>query len=160
MQRDTLCHATDLEFPRFNVREDRASAVAGLLKGFFSSPPEGIGRSQQLALALAARSKLLRDYLGEELIRQEQEDQKGRLYGLYQIFRDQIFHALTLSEFADAFAQMLAYGLFLAKLNSNMAGVRVPYGDEWGHAAIARSTGGLMLSLSGSDRAAISAAHA
>ena len=38
--------------------------------------------------------------------------------------------------------------------------VRVPYGDEWGHAAIARSTGGLMLSLAGSDRAAISAAHA
>ena len=39
--------------------------------------------------------------------------------GLYQIFRDQVFHELTLGEFADAFAQMLAYGLFLAKLNSN-----------------------------------------
>ena len=38
--------------------------------------------------------------------------------------------------------------------------VRVPYGDKWGHAAVARSTGGLMLSLAGSDRAAISAAHA
>ena len=88
VQRDSLCHATDLELPRFKLREDRASAVAGLLKGFFSSPPEGIGRSQQLALALAARSKLLRDYLGKELIRQEKEDQKGRLYGLYQIFRD------------------------------------------------------------------------
>ena len=43
---------------------------------------------------------------------------------------------------------------------SGLSGVRVPYGDEWGHAAIARSTGGLMLSLAGSDRAAISAAHA
>ena len=38
--------------------------------------------------------------------------------------------------------------------------VRVSYGDKWGHAAIAKSTGGLMLSLAGSDRAAISAAHA
>ena len=120
VQRDTLCHATDLDFLRFKVREDRASAVAGLLQGFFSSPPEGIGRSQQLALALAARSKLLRDYLGEELVRQEKiEDQKGPLYGLYQMFRDQVFHELSLTEFADAFAQMLAYGLFLARINSS-----------------------------------------
>ena len=29
-----------------------------------------------------------------------------------------MFHELTLKEFADAFAQMLAYGLFLARLNS------------------------------------------
>lgn len=119
VQRDSLCHATDLESVKFRVREDRASAVAGLLQGFFSSAPAGIGRSQQLALALAARSKLLRDYLGEELVRQNKEDQKGRLYGLYQIFRDQVFHELTLKEFADAFAQMLAYGLFLARINSH-----------------------------------------
>ena len=59
------------------------------------------------------------DYLGEELVRQEREHQEGKLYGLFQIFRDQIFHELTLKEFADAFAQMLAYGLFLARLNSD-----------------------------------------
>ncbi|MDE0176845.1 MAG: N-6 DNA methylase [Defluviicoccus sp.] len=119
VQRESLCHATDLESRRFRVREDRAAAVAGLLRSFFSSAPEGIGRSQQLALALATRSRLLRDYLGEELFRQDKEDTKGRLYGLYQIFRDQVFHELTLKEFADAFAQMLAYGLFLAKINSS-----------------------------------------
>jgi type I restriction-modification system DNA methylase subunit len=45
---------------------------------------------------------------------------RGRLYGLYQIFRDQVFHELKLAEFADAFAQMLSYGLFLAKLNSDI----------------------------------------
>ena len=30
-----------------------------------------------------------------------------------------MFHELTLNEFADALAQMLAYGLFLARLNSD-----------------------------------------
>lgn len=123
IQRETLCHATDLEFRRFTVREDRAAAVAGLLQGFFSCAPEGIGRSQQLALALAVRSRLLRDYLGEELVRQHKEHKEGRLYGLYQIFRDQVFQELTLKEFADAFAQMLAYGLFLAKINSGTEAV-------------------------------------
>jgi len=118
IQRETLCHSTDLENPRFRLHEDRVAAVASLQRGFFSTPPEGIGRAQQLALALATRSKLLHDYLGEELVRQEREHKEGRLYGLFQIFRDQVFHELTLNEFADAFAQMLAYGLFLARLNS------------------------------------------
>ena len=131
VQRESLCHATDLESRRFRVREDRVAAVAGLLRGFFSSAPEGIGRSQQLALALATRSRLLRDYLGEELFRQDKEDTKGRLYGLYQIFRDQIFHELTLKEFADAFAQMLAYGLFLAKINSSVETVTLQNAREF-----------------------------
>ena len=118
VQRETLCHATDFDYRKFKVREDRAVAVAGLLRGFFSTAPEGIGRSQQLALALAVRSRLLRDNLTRELVRQNKEHKEGRLYGLFQVFRDQIFHELELPEFADAFAQMLAYGLFLAKINS------------------------------------------
>lgn len=100
-------------------REDRVKAVSDLLRGFFSTAPEGIGRAQQLALALATRSHFLRDFLDHELRRQGKEHTEARLYGLYQIFRDQVFHELALSQFADAFAQMLAYGLFLAKLNSN-----------------------------------------
>ena len=118
VHRETLCHATDLDSPKFKVREDRAVEVARLLRGFFSTAPEGIDRSQQLALALAVRSRLLRDNLGRELVRQEEKHKEGRLYGLFQVFRDQVFHELTLKEFADAFAQMLAYGLFLAKINS------------------------------------------
>lgn len=118
-QRARLCHATDLDDRKFRLRDEHVEPVAKLLSGFFSSAPEGIGRSQQLALALATRSRLLRDYLGEELVRQQREHTEGRLYGLYQIFRDQIFHELTLQEFADALAQMLAYGLFLARLNAD-----------------------------------------
>jgi hypothetical protein len=117
-QAESLCHESDLDNPKFKPREDRVAAVAALLEGFFSMPPAGIGRSQQLALALAARSRLLRDYLGNELVRQERDHREGKLYALFQTFRDQIFHELTLKEFADAFAQMLAYGLFLARLNS------------------------------------------
>jgi len=117
--RENIAFPDDLEGKAKKPREDRGKAVSDLLRGFFSIAPEGIGRAQQLALALATRSHFLRDFLDRELRRQEKEHREGRLYGLYQIFRDQIFHELTLGEFADAFAQMLAYGLFLAKLNSN-----------------------------------------
>jgi hypothetical protein len=131
IQRETLCHATDLEDRKFRLRDDRVDAVRKLLQAFFSTAPEGIGHAQQLALALATRSKLLHDYLGEELVRQEREHKEGRLYGLFQIFRDQIFHELTLNEFADAFAQMLAYGLFLARLNSGSQAVTLHNAREY-----------------------------
>jgi hypothetical protein len=46
IQRETLCHETDLENPRFRLREDRVVAVSKLLQAFFSTAPEGIaGRS-------------------------------------------------------------------------------------------------------------------
>src|SRR5262249_42913922 len=72
-QSERLCDETDIENPKFRLRADKAAAVTKLLESFFSTAPEGIGRSQRLALALAARSKLLRDYLGEELVRQKWE---------------------------------------------------------------------------------------
>jgi predicted helicase len=119
IQRANLCHATDVENKKFKLRDESVGEVAKLLEGFFSTAPDGIGRSQPLALALARRSQLLRDFLTDELIRQEKEHKQGRLYGLFEIFQKQVFHELTLKEFADAFAQMLAYGLFLARLNSD-----------------------------------------
>ncbi|MDR3483590.1 MAG: N-6 DNA methylase [Bradyrhizobium sp.] len=117
-KRASLCDETELENPDFEISTDAKEGVQTLLAGFFSTPAEGIGKAQDLALALATRGRLLRDYLGDELDRQEKEETGARLYGLFEIFRDQVFHELTLAEFADAFAQMLAYGLFLARLNS------------------------------------------
>ena len=118
IQRENLAYPEDLEDHRFSPKPANILAVTALLKGFFSTPPEGIGRAQQLALALATRSQMLRDFLGEELVRQEKEHREGRLYGLYDVFQKQVFHELTLKEFADAFAQTLSYGLFLARLNA------------------------------------------
>ena len=64
-------------------------------------------------------------------MRQQREHKEERLYGLYQIFRDQVFHELTLKEFADAFAQMLAYGLFLARLNSDAQPITLHNAEQY-----------------------------
>ncbi len=117
--RELIAYASDLEGKPKKPREDRVAAVSTLLRAFFSTAPEGIGRSEQLALALATRAHFLRDYLDQELRRQEKQHREGKLYGLFAVFHEQVFHELTLADFADAFAQMVAYGLFLAKLNSN-----------------------------------------
>lgn len=118
LDRQSLAFASDLEGRTIRVNPEKAEAVSKLLTAFFSAPPQGLQKAQQLALALATRSKLLRDYLNEVLLKQEKTHREGRLHALYDVFRDQVFHELTVKEFADAFAQMLAYGLFLAKLNA------------------------------------------
>ncbi|MGG7539386.1 type ISP restriction/modification enzyme [Rhizobium sp. 12,4] len=118
VDRQSLAFPSELESRTISINADKVEAVSKLLAAFFSSPPQGLAKAEQLAVALATRSKLLRDYLTEELIRQSKAKQEGRLHALYGVFREQVFHELTVTEFADAFAQMLAYGLFLAKLNA------------------------------------------
>lgn len=116
-RRETLCYESDVGNRKARLDPDKAEKVAQLIAAFLSTPPKGIARSKDLALALATRCHDLREFLAEELIRQEHEHQQGKLFGLFGIFKKDVFHELDLAGFADAFAQTLGYGLFLAKLN-------------------------------------------
>jgi len=119
IQRETLCYLSDLENKKFKPDNEKAEKVFKLLTYFFSQSPVGLANAKDLALALAIRAKNLKVFLNDELIRQENNNEKDYLVGLYEIFKSNIFNALTISEFSDAFAQMLVYGLFLAKLNAD-----------------------------------------
>jgi len=118
-KRETLCYITDIESKKAKLDKTKADAVENLIKGFLSQAPKEIADAKKLAEALAIRAKLLKDFLLDELKRQEEENKDGRLFQLYETFRVFVFHELTISEFADAFAQNLVYGLFLAKLNAD-----------------------------------------
>ena len=65
--RELIAFPHDLEGKATKPREDRVKAVSTLLRGFFSTAPEGIGRAEQLALALATRSHFLRDFLDQRI---------------------------------------------------------------------------------------------
>jgi len=93
--------------------------VKELICNYLSTAPQGISEPKKLAESLAVRAKLLKDFIDEELQRQEQLDEQPKLKGLYHTFKEFVFSDLTISEFADAFAQTLIYGLFLAKLNAD-----------------------------------------
>ncbi|HTX50470.1 MAG TPA: type ISP restriction/modification enzyme, partial [Caulobacteraceae bacterium] len=116
-ERARLAHSEDLS-GKLRLKPEAVESVSRLLRGFFTAVPQNIGRSEVLALALARRAALLRDFLALELQRQAKEHREGRLYALYDVFRKQVFHELMIGEFANAFAQMLAYGLFMARLNA------------------------------------------
>ena len=81
--RARLIEESDLEGKTLRINPERAAEVEKIITAFFSEPPQGIGRSQQLALALAARSQLLRDFLSRELQRQSKAGDEGRLHALF-----------------------------------------------------------------------------
>ncbi len=118
INRETLCYSSDASNHKARLDPDKAEKVAKLIADFLSVPPDKLGNTNTLSRALAVRCHDLRDFLLEELERQEKEHQEGRLYGLYTVFKEEVFQELALKEFADAFAQTLGYGLFLAKLNA------------------------------------------
>jgi type I restriction-modification system DNA methylase subunit len=118
-KREALCFLTDIENKRTRIDQSKVESVHALIKAFFSQAPKEIGDAKKLAGALAIRAKLLKDFLLDELRSQEQEHTEGRLYQLYETFKNFVFQELTVDEFADAFAQNLVYGLFLAKLNAD-----------------------------------------
>jgi len=119
IQRETLCYLSDIENKKFKLDTEKTEKVEKLLVNFFSQAPEKISLPKDLALALAVRCKNLKDFINDELTRQNEQNENERLYDLYNAFKDNIFTELTISEFSDAFAQMLAYGLFLAGLNAD-----------------------------------------
>jgi len=121
IQRETLCYLSDIENKRFKVDNEKSLKVEQLIVNFYSQPPIGLANAKDLALALAVRSKNLKDFLNEELAKFKEDDENNDdfLFGLYKTFKSYIFKQLTISEFSDAFAQMLVYGLFLAKLNAD-----------------------------------------
>lgn len=118
IQNETLCSELDLQNHKATLQPEKIAAVELLITKFFSQPPAKIGNAKKLANALAVRAKYLKDFLKEELQHQLSEGNQDKLFGLYETFKQHVFHELTIDEFADAFAQTLAYGLFLAKLNA------------------------------------------
>jgi len=113
-----LASPDDLTNPKYKLDLDKIELLHEILKEFLSQPPLGISSKQELALQLAVRCYDIREFLNKELIKQEKEKINSSLIGIYKAFQTNVSNALTVKEFADAFAQMLGYSLFIAKLNA------------------------------------------
>jgi len=117
--REALCYISDIENKKFKLDIDKVEKTRKIIQNFFSQAPIGITTVEELANALAVRSRNLRDFLHDELNNQKKFHTEGKLFALFNTFKTSIFNELTIKEFSDAFAQMLAYGLFFAKLNAD-----------------------------------------
>ncbi len=99
------------------IRRDKAGieAVAELLGGFLSHRAERVGTPKELAERMAHQAHMIRNLI---IAAFEKEPEGGSLHAQLVAFRDNLIPDLSVEQFADMYAQTLAYGLFAARCTS------------------------------------------
>ena len=90
-------------------------AVASLLKAFLQQKALTIGTAKDLAQRMAGMTRIIRDLIIKTF---EHEVEKGFLHNWLAAFRETLIPDLDEKQFADMFAQTLAYGLFAARIHA------------------------------------------
>ena len=96
-------------------KPDQFQALENLLKEFVAQRPQTITSPRDLAERMAGKANLIKDVLSNTL-----EDDKGletELVAQYQAFREHLIHDITIGDFADIYAETIAYGMFAARLH-------------------------------------------
>lgn len=106
--------ATPRSDQRIPLDKQGAVEVAQLLHSFLTHSAEPISKPQDLAQRLARLTHMLRDVVIATFKEQEASD---NLRDLYSAFQEVLLPDMSEAEFADMFAQTLAYGLFAACYN-------------------------------------------
>jgi len=96
---------------------DNFAHFENLLKDFCQYIGQTIKSPAKLAKMMAGKAKLLKNTLYEALSADEQTMENSSLQGQFQAFKSILIHDLAIKDFADIYAQTLAYGMFAARLN-------------------------------------------
>lgn len=90
------------------------AAVETLLRSFFAAEVPTVATPRDLAERMARVARLIHDLIPGVFAK---ESEKGDLHNQYQAFRRVLIADLTVDQFADMYAQTIAYGLFAARCN-------------------------------------------
>lgn len=102
--------------------------VAAILTEFLSYSLATLDKPQELAERMAKLAHLIRDVLLRTL---QAEPASGHLHNQFEAFRETLIPDLQPDQFADMYAQTIAYGLFAARCQSTSSS------KEFGRAAAA-----------------------
>ena len=107
-----------VDFQLWTKRQLRAEARVGeeiedlevLLERFLNAGPVQIATPEALAIYLARRTRELQTQVATTLT-----DEGSGIYRMFSAFKELLLSTLTSDDFADMYAQTLAYGLFAAR---------------------------------------------
>ena len=87
------------------------------IKGFAYSSIHRITSASKLAKLMAGKALLLADAI-RTILKDESENYTGnQIQGQYDAFRQVLIHDLSSNDFADIYAQTIAYGMFAARMH-------------------------------------------
>lgn len=96
-------------------KPENFSTLENLLKDFAAEQLQTITSAQKLAEMMAGKAVLIKDVMANAL--REDKNKTSNLMEQYQAFEQQLIKDLSLDEFADIYAETIAYGMFAARLH-------------------------------------------
>jgi len=115
----TLFDPADLQNPTYVIPDKKATEFLKIADTFFGYSLPTIVSAEELAKELARRARLLRDLTREQLeedVSSSADGQRSSVYDFLQGIRE-LINEITIGDAADAYAQTITYGLFLARIN-------------------------------------------
>lgn len=107
----------EIDGNRIKPRPENFDEFANLIKIFCAFVGQTIKSPKKLAGMMAGKARLLKDILESALTSDEITEENTSLKGQYEAFKKILIHDLKPKDFADIYAQTLAYGMFAARLH-------------------------------------------
>jgi len=98
-----------------SVLADQFSVLENLLRDFIAQRPQTITSPRVLAEMMAGKAVLIKDVL--RLALEADGERTTTLAGQYKAFSEHLIHDITIEDFADLYAETIAYGMFAARLH-------------------------------------------
>lgn len=114
-----LLNVSDLRDSEFSISKNKAEKFLEMLESFYGYEIKTIKSPEELAKELSRRARLLKDLSKKQLendLEESKDEEKSPVYDFYLGMRE--MKDLGTEDCADAYAQTIAYGLFLAKINN------------------------------------------
>jgi type I restriction-modification system DNA methylase subunit len=115
-----LFNLSDLDNSRFVISDEKIQEFLRLVEIFFSYNLPTIKSAEELSLELSKRAKLLKELakeqLEEDISRAKNDESTSSVYDFYEGTKE-LIKDISIDDCADAYAQTITYGLFLAKMN-------------------------------------------
>ncbi|MEO0389385.1 MAG: type ISP restriction/modification enzyme, partial [Pseudomonadota bacterium] len=96
-------------------KPERFETLQNLLQDFAAQRPQTITSPRDLAERMAGKANLIKDVLGKTLA--DDADLQSELTAQFQAFQENLIHDITPADFADIYAETIAYGMFAARLH-------------------------------------------
>ena len=107
--------------PGIQARPQDFGALETRLRDFASTTPLSVTSSKRLAELMAGKAMLIKDIMSRALTNDLCAFKEGLpatdLVGQYDAFKTNLLHDVKPEEFADVYAETIAYGLFAARLH-------------------------------------------
>ena len=91
------------------------AALSNQLAAFAAERPQTIATAKKLAEMMAGKAVLIKDIMGRAL--KADAHLATELTGQYKAFKAHLIHDISAEDFADIYAETIAYGLFAARLH-------------------------------------------